>query len=76
MATASGGSGTLARPGEGAPESQEKQELLWEMVEKAWEMVEKAGAGLEESGKVFCTSCCWPIPTFSPVLEQTLARLV
>ena len=45
MTTASGGSGTPAWPGEGVPVSQEKQELLWKMVEKA-------GAGLEESEKM------------------------
>ena len=45
MATATGESGTPAQPGKEALVSQEKQELLWGMVEKA-------RAGLEESEKM------------------------
>ena len=44
MATASEGSGTPANPDEGASVPQEKQELLWGIVEKA-------GTGLEEGEK-------------------------
>ena len=57
MVTASGGSGTSARPGEGALVSQEKQELLWEMVRKA-------GARLEESEKM---SLCRLLLAYSDV---------
>ena len=45
VAMASEGSGTSANPGEDASVSQEKQELLWGMVEKA-------GTGLEEGEKM------------------------
>ena len=44
-ATTTGESGTPAQPGKEAPVSQEKQELLWGMVEKA-------GARLEVSEKM------------------------
>ena len=45
VATATGESVSPAQPGKETPVSQEKQELLWGMVEKA-------GAGLEESEKM------------------------
>ena len=70
VAMATGESVAPAQPGKETPVSQEKQELLWGMVEKA-------GAGLEGSEKIVgLFSCCWPILTSSPALGQTLAGLV